>query len=159
MPMSGYILRLRERVGNDLLLSPAAAACVRDPQGRILLLRRGDGENLWGFPGGMIEPDERADEAVVRETFEETGLKVEPAALIGVYTGPEYRFAYPNGDQSQPLVIFFECRVTGGELRPDHEESTELRFFGPGDELPPMRACCVAKARDAFAFHGRPFFR
>jgi 8-oxo-dGTP pyrophosphatase MutT (NUDIX family) len=159
MPMSEYLLRLRKRVGNDLLLSPAAVACIRDPDGRILLLRRSDGENLWGFPGGVIEPDERADEAVVRETREETGLKVEPVALIGVYTGPEYRFTYPNGDQAQPVVIFYECRVTGGELRPDQEESKELRFFGPGDDLPPMRACCVAKARDAFAFHGRASFR
>jgi mutator protein MutT len=157
--MSGYIRRLRERVGHDLLLSQAAAACIRDPQNRILLLRRSDGENLWGFPGGMIEPDERADQAVVRETYEETGLQVEPVSLIGVYAGPEYRFTYPNGDQAQPMVLFFECRVMGGELRPDMEESKELRFFGPGDELPPMRACCVAKARDAFAFQGRPFFR
>jgi 8-oxo-dGTP pyrophosphatase MutT (NUDIX family) len=159
MPMPEYFIRLRERVGNDLLLSPAAAACIRDPQGRILLVRRSDGENLWGFPGGMIEPDERADEAVIRETLEETGLKVEPTALIGVYTGPEYRFTYPNGDRAQPVVIFFECRVTGGELRPDQEESRELRFFGPGDELPLMRACCTAKARDAFSFNGRAFFR
>jgi 8-oxo-dGTP pyrophosphatase MutT (NUDIX family) len=158
MPVPGHILRLRKLIGHDLLISPAAAACIRDPQGRILLLRRSDGENLWGFPGGMIEPDERADEAVVRETFEETGLKVEPAALIGVYSGPEYRFAYPNGDQAQPVIIFFDCRIKGGELRPDQEESRELRFFGPGDELPPMRACCVAKTRDAFAFQGRAFF-
>lgn len=158
MPMSTYTRRLRQCVGHDLLLSQAAAACIRDPQGRILLLRRSDGENLWGFPGGVIEPDERADEAVVRETYEETGLHIEPVALIGVYTGPTYRFKYPNGDQAQPTVIFFECRITGGELRPDMQESTDARFFGRGEELPPMRPCCVAKSRDAFAFNGRALF-
>jgi 8-oxo-dGTP pyrophosphatase MutT (NUDIX family) len=158
MPMNAYTRRLRRCVGHDLLLSQAAAACIRDPDGRILLLRRSDGENLWGFPGGVIEPDERADEAAVRETYEETGLKVEPVALIGVYTGPEYRFTYPNGDQAQPMVVFFECRITGGALRPDREESLELRFFGPDEEFPPMRACCVAKVRDAFAFSKRAFF-
>ncbi|MBN1440265.1 MAG: NUDIX domain-containing protein [Anaerolineales bacterium] len=155
--MSEYTRRLRECIGNDLLISQAAAACIRDSQGRILLLRRSDGENLWGFPGGVIEPDERADEAVVRETFEETGLKVEPVSLIGVYSGPEYRFTYPNGDLAQPLVVFFECRVVGGELRPDLDESMETRYFGPEDVMPPMRACCVAKARDAFAHDGPAF--
>ena len=79
MGATGYVGRLRECVGHDLLLSPAAAACICDEEGRILLLRRSDGDDLWGFPGGAIEPDERADEAVVREVREETGLHVTPA--------------------------------------------------------------------------------
>jgi len=124
-----------------------------------LLLRRSDGENLWGFPGGAIEPGERAADAVVREVREETGLDVEPVALIGVYSSPEYAFAYPNGDQVQPVTVFFECQVIGGELRLDMREVIESRAFGPGDPLPPMRPCCVAKARDAFAFQNRAFFR
>ncbi len=146
MGATGHLGRLRECVGHDLLLSPAAAACIRDEAGRILLLRRSDGEDLWGFPGGAIEPGERADEAVAREVREETGLEVEPAALIGVYSGPEYAFAYPNGDRVQPVTIFFECRVMGGTLRPDMREIVDARYFGPGDNLPPMRPCCVAKA-------------
>jgi ADP-ribose pyrophosphatase YjhB (NUDIX family) len=148
MGATGYLGRLRECVGHDLLLAPAAAACIRDGEGRILLLRRGDGENLWGFPGGAIEPGERADEAVAREV-----------ALIGIYSSPEYIFLYPNGDQVQPVTTFFECRVVEGELRPDMQEIVGARYFGPGDELPPMHPCCVAKARDAFVFQGRAFFR
>ena len=159
MGATGYLGRLRECVGHDLLLIPVAAACIRDGEGRILLLRRSDGENLWGFPGGAIEPGERADEAVAREVYEEIGLQVEPVALIGIYSGPEYIFLYPNGDQVQPVTAFFECRVVGGELRPDMREIVGSRYFGPGDELPPMRPCCVAKARDAFVFQGRAFFR
>jgi 8-oxo-dGTP pyrophosphatase MutT (NUDIX family) len=155
----GYLGRLRKCVGHGLLLVPAAAACIRDEEGCILLLRRSDGEDLWGFPGGAIEPGERADEAVAREVHEEIGLKVEPVALIGIYSGPEYIFAYPNGDQVQPVTTFFECRVVGGELCPDMREIVGARYFGPGDELPSMRPCCVAKARDAFAFDGRAYFR
>lgn len=152
MGATGYLDRLRECIGHDLLLSPAAAACIRDERGRILLLQRGDGEDLWGFPGGAIEPGERADEAATHEVREEIGLEVEPVALIGVYSGPEYAFAYPNGDRVQPVTLFFECRVVGGEIRPDMREIVDARYFGPGDEWPPMRPCCVAKARDAFAF-------
>jgi 8-oxo-dGTP pyrophosphatase MutT (NUDIX family) len=159
MGETGYLARLRECVGHTLLLAPSAAACIRDEEGRILLLRRSDGDNLWGFPGGAMELGERAAEAVVREVCEETGLEVEPTALIGVYTGPEYAFVYPNGDQVQPATIFFECRVVGGELRPDMREIIGARYFGPEDELPPMRPCCVAKAHDAFVFQDQAFFR
>ena len=67
MGATGYLARLRECVGHDLLLVPAAAGCIRDGQGRILLLRRSDGDNLWGLPGGGIELGERAADAVVRE--------------------------------------------------------------------------------------------
>lgn len=159
MGATGYLARLRECVGHDLLLVPAAAACIWDGEGRILLLRRSDGDNLWSFPGGGMELGERAADAVVREVREEIGLKVEPMALIGVYSSPEYAFAYPNGDQVQPVIIFFECRVVGGELWPDQEEILEGRYFGPEDELPPMHPCCIAKARDAFEFQDQGFFR
>lgn len=155
----GHLADIRKCVGNALLLTPAAAACIRDAEGRILLLRRTDGDNLWGFPGGMIEPGEGAVDAVKREVREEIGLDVEPVALIGTYTSPAYAFAYPNGDQVQPVILFFECRVLGGELRPDLEETVEARYFGPEETLPPMRPCCVAKAKDAFTFRGQAFFR
>jgi len=159
MSPRSYITRLRERWGPELLLTPAVAACIRDAQGRILLLKRSDVENLWGFPGGFMEPGERASEAVVREVREETALEVEPGALIGIYSGPEFAFAYPNGDQVQPVTIFFECQAVGGELDPDREEILEGRYFGPEDDLPPMRRCCIAKAGDAFSFAGQVFFR
>ena len=159
MGASGYMGQLRRSLGHDLLLAPAAAACIRDDGRRVLLVRRSDGANLWGFPGGAIEPGERADQALVREVREEIGLEVEPVALIGIYSGPEYIFAYPNGDRVQPITAFFECRVVGGQLRPDRHEIVGSCYLGADEDLPPMRACCTAKARDAFSFEGRAFFR
>jgi ADP-ribose pyrophosphatase YjhB (NUDIX family) len=157
--MSAYMAQLRQSVGHETLLVPAAVACIRDGDERILLLRRSDGDDLWGFPGGAMEPGEAAAAAVVREVREEIGLEVEPVELIGVYSSPTYAFTYPNGDRVQPVTILFECRVVGGELRPDRQEILGARYFGPDDVLPTMRPCCVAKARDAFAFDGRAFFR
>jgi ADP-ribose pyrophosphatase YjhB (NUDIX family) len=110
-----------------------------------------------GFPSGAMEPGERITDTVVREVREETGLEVEPTMLIGVYSAPEYTFVYPNGDQVQPVTIF-ECRIVGGKLSPDMQESLAACYFS-NDELPPMRPCCVAKAGDAFAFQGQAFFR
>jgi ADP-ribose pyrophosphatase YjhB (NUDIX family) len=157
MGISDYVARLRACVGHDLLVLTAAAACIRDETGRILLLRRADG--LWSVPGGGLDPGERLDRAAAREVREETGLEVEPTVLIGVYSDPAYTFTYPNGDRVQPITAFFECRVVGGALQPDMDEILEARYFGPQDELPPLMKCCLAKARDAFAFQGKPFFR
>ena len=106
MGMSDYVARLRACVGNDLLILTAAAACIRDERGRILLLRRSDG--LWSVPGGGLEPGERLDQAIVREVREEIGLEIEPTALIGVYSDPAYVFTYPNGHLVQPIIAFFE---------------------------------------------------
>jgi len=159
MPMSPYVARLRACVGHDLLMLPAAGACIRDEQGRVLILKRGEEENLWSVPGGGMEPGESLRQAVVREVREETGLEVEPVALIGVYSSPEYVFTYPNGDRVQPMISFFECHVVGGTLQPDMQEIVDARWVGPDDELPPLMKCCLAKVRDAFAFHDRAFFR
>ena len=159
MGMSEYFVRLRRCVGHDLLLNPAAAACIRDEQGRILLLRRSEKDNLWSFPGGAMDPGESIAETVIREVREETGLEVEPIELIGIYSDPAYTITYPNGDRVQAVISFFECRVLGGELRPDMDEILEGRYFGPQDELPPMYPCCVDKVKDALAFDGRAVFR
>jgi 8-oxo-dGTP pyrophosphatase MutT (NUDIX family) len=159
MPISKYVARLRACVGHERLLLSAAAACIRDDQGRVLVLRRQGEQELWSVPGGSMDPGERLDEAVVREVREETGLEVVPVALIGVYSGPEYAFVYPNGDLVQPVTTFFECRIVGGTLAPDMEEIVEARWVEAGDPLPPLLKCCEAKVRDAFAFRGQAFFR
>ncbi len=53
----------------------------------ILLIRRGaePGRGRWSVPGGSVELGETLHEAVIRETFEETGLTVEVGKLAGVY--------------------------------------------------------------------------
>ncbi len=159
MGMSEYVARLRRCVGHDTLLQPAVAACIRDARGRILLVKRNEVTGLWGFPGGAVEPGESVAETVVREVREETGLEIKPMGLVGIYSDPAYGFAYPNGDRVQPVIVFLECQVVGGELHPDGEESLEMQYFGPDDDLPPMRPCCQAKAHDAFSSGRRPFLR
>ena len=57
-------------------LIDCVGAIVRDPAGRLLLVRRANppAQGLWSIPGGRVEPGESAHEAVVRELVEETGL-------------------------------------------------------------------------------------
>jgi 8-oxo-dGTP diphosphatase len=135
MPIPPHIVHLRERVGHITLLTPAAAAIILDEEGKVLLMRRGDGRG-WSLPGGVMEPGEKIADCMVREVQEETGLEVEPVRLTGVYSDPDVnRFTFPNGDQVHIVSATFECRVVGGRLQPDGDESLELSYFDPG-ELP-----------------------
>ncbi len=54
-----------------------ACALIVNPSKELLLIHRIKNEReYWVFPGGSIEEDESAAEAVVREVLEETSLKV-----------------------------------------------------------------------------------
>ena len=52
--------------------------------GRILLIRRAD-NGLWAMPGGALEVGETPAEGVMREVFEETGVRCAAVALVGVF--------------------------------------------------------------------------
>ena len=61
-------------------------AAVVDLDGRFLLVEeQAMGRKVLSQPGGHIEAGESPEEAVVRETLEETGCDVECGELIGVY--------------------------------------------------------------------------
>ena len=45
------------------------------------------GQDIWGIPGGIMEPGEIFLETAVQETFEETGLIVDQLQLFGLYSG------------------------------------------------------------------------
>lgn len=59
MPASEYILRLREKIGNDLIMMPSAAAIIRNEENKVLLHKRTDNQQ-WSLPGGALEPGEEA---------------------------------------------------------------------------------------------------
>jgi 8-oxo-dGTP pyrophosphatase MutT (NUDIX family) len=132
VPISDYLRGLRVKVGHALLLVPSVTAIIYDGQGRILLARHAEG-GVWVAPGGSIEPNESPSDAVVRETWEETGFLVEPVRVLGVYGGPEFQVTYGNGDQVTYLMTVFECRTLGGQMRPDGVETLEVGYFAEAD--------------------------
>ncbi len=78
----------------------------------VVLIRRASEpfEGRWALPGGFVEVGETVEEAAAREAAEETGLAVEVARLIGVYSEPERD---PRGHN---VSVAFLVRVLGGEL-------------------------------------------
>ena len=58
-------------------------------QNKIFIARRKEGKGFagkWEFPGGKIEADEREQEALNRELFEELGMKVTASERLGSFT-------------------------------------------------------------------------
>ena len=92
--------------------------------GELVLLRRGiePGRGRWAQPGGFLEVDETVNQAAIRETWEETGLLVEPGEIIGLYTRLE----------AAVVTIAYEARIVGGTAAPT-AEALEIRTFAPED--------------------------
>lgn len=135
--MSPYYRVLRERIGHELILYPAAGAAIFDETGRILLQEK-TFEAGWFLPGGAIEPGEHPEEALVREVSEETGLVVQPTRLLLMIGGPAYRYEYPNGDRVEILGPIYRCKVVGETGGPIDIETKRLEYF-TREEMPKLR--------------------
>lgn len=105
--------------------APAADVAVLDCD-RALLVRRAVAPDAgaWAIPGGFLEHDEPARAAAVRELREETGVRVDPAALRLVDTALEPL------DERTLLVVRYAVERTEatGEPRPG-SDAAAARFW------------------------------
>ena len=78
----------------------------------VVLIRRGSPpfEGQWALPGGFVDVGETVEAAALREAAEETGLAVELARLVGVYSEPDRD---PRGHN---VSVAFLARVLSGDL-------------------------------------------
>ena len=130
MPISPYLRDLRRQIGSALIVLPSVGAVVRHADGRVLLVHDAS-TDAWVLPGGAVDPDESPTDALVREVWEETGLHVEPRAVLGVYGGRDLRVHYGNGDRVSYVLTAFLCHVLGGEIRPDGDETLDVAWIPP----------------------------
>jgi ADP-ribose pyrophosphatase YjhB (NUDIX family) len=113
--------------GFVLYLGPKlVAGAIFELDGEVVLIQRGiePGYGKWTFPGGFVERGERAEVAAEREVLEESGLEIEVAEIIGLYTY----------EGEVPAIAVFAARVLGGQPTP-LDETMDVKGF-PRDGLP-----------------------
>lgn len=99
---------------------------VEIDRGVLIDMREDDGS--LAFTGGTLEEDESVHEAVSRELFEETGLRVRGMTLLGVFSDPSRIVAYRDGAVHRVLSIAFIVTPKPGTPPRPSEESLELRI-------------------------------
>lgn len=76
-----YRWRLRQTVGNDLVLMPGSMIALQRGDGCVLLTKRAD-DGTWCLPAGAAEPGGSFACTAVDELTEETGVRVAEGDLI-----------------------------------------------------------------------------
>lgn len=132
-----YIKDIRKFIGHAPMLSAGATVVVLKDS-KILLNLRSD-TNTWGIPGGALELGETLEEAAARELKEETNLTAEGLTLLNVFSGKDFYFKYPNGDELYSVAALYLADTVTGELKITDSESFELRYFSK-DELPDLES-------------------
>ena len=96
--------------------------------GRVLLVRRKYPPPGWALPGGFVDVGETLEQAVCRETLEETGLRVTKLRQLHTYSDPK------RDPRQHTVGTIFEVEAEGEPIAGD--DAAECRFF-PLDALPP----------------------
>jgi ADP-ribose pyrophosphatase YjhB (NUDIX family) len=89
--------------------SAATAAFITNKEGKLLVVRRAKepAKGTLDLPGGFVDLHETAEEAIIREVYEETGLHI---------NHPHYLFSLPNiyrysGFDVHTVDLFYELNV------------------------------------------------
>ena len=94
---------------------------------RILLVRRKFEPMAggWSLPAGFMEYGEAPEATALRETLEETGLRIELTGLLGAYSA--------GMDTGVPvLLVVYRGKVAGGRLRPG-DDAAEAVWYAPAE--------------------------
>jgi len=104
-----------------------AAGALVHQDGRILLVRRGitPGRGKWALPSGYAEGGETPEDTAIRETEEETGLRVALERLLVAE-------AFYDGANPAGVILLYAAHVLHGKLQP-RDDALEARFFAPNE--------------------------
>ena len=85
---------------------PVVAAIV--PYRGKLVLVKSSIRKTWGLPAGHVEEGDTAEERVIDEVNEETGLDVEITGFLGTW----------RSSRRNIILLMYVTKVLGGNLRP-----------------------------------------
>lgn len=136
MPVPEFIVETRKKIGTDLMWLPSVCAVVlRDSADQsdwavpeVLLVKRAD-NGEWTPVTGIADPGEEAHDTAVREVLEETGVRVTPAAILGVGSvGP---VTHGNGDLASYMSVQIRCEAVDPAQEPvvGDDESVDVGWF------------------------------
>ncbi len=144
-----YIRDIRALVGHRPLVLTSAKVIILNPEGEILMQQNAV-TGSWQIPGGYLEPGDTLEDTARREVKEETDMDIGDLTLWGVFSGPEFHWFMPNGDEVYNVTVAFVTTGYRSELRADGEEGEVLTFATlralPEDLGPPVK-----HVLDAFA--------
>ncbi len=110
-----------------------ASVFVINPEDKKILLTKHKKFNKWTQPGGHIEHDEAFEETALRETYEETGIKVK---LLGERFPREDDYIRPlgiqknRGTQGDVHIDVIYAAIPVGNTEPKVSfESTNVKWF------------------------------
>lgn len=107
----------------------ATVGAIIKKDGKVLLVKRGHEpfKGYWCFPGGHIDFGETAEQAVIREVKEETGLTFKPK-FLGYMDE-----IYPEINWHGEVLIFYGEAI--GKEKIDGEEITGIKWFDFNEAL------------------------
>ena len=105
-------------------------AIITNEKGGVLLAKRNQPDipsehNKWEFVGGGIDFGETPEQALMREVKEEAGVEIEVVRLLPKIFTQIWKAQEP---ERHIIIISYECKIVGGELKPKDSEVSELKF-------------------------------
>ena len=97
---------------------------------KLLLEKRRDSDT-WGLVGGGVKKTETEQQAMIREIYEELGLRIPKESIkkLRVYGEPGRIAAYRDGSVWRMVIVVFGLELEEEPKLKISEESRELRFF------------------------------
>ena len=96
-------------------------------ENKVLLVKLtyGPAQGRWLIPGGLVDCGETLQEAIVREIYEESGVKVHPVGIVGVRSMVRVK------DHLTDLYCIFLCDMISSPDLPksDEEEIADVKWI------------------------------